>query len=143
MSQKEFENKLVEMLLDGENEILFKLRKQYEQSKVVLREFSPAGFYTSFIVEDRDELCLEGKSFYIGDVDGIVDGIESAIGFILFIKNGYISLLEGYTNIIDNWPTNEEIRLTYNLGKIRDIKSFNKKLSKDFNHILDKKIHEF
>ncbi|MBN1467086.1 MAG: hypothetical protein JW924_00030 [Fusobacteriaceae bacterium] len=128
MNQKEFENNVMEMLLDGENEILSKLRKQYEHSKVISREFSTAGFFISFTVEDRGELCLEGKSFYIGDVGGIVNGIESAIGFILFIKNGYISLLEGYTNIIDNWPTNEEITLAYDSGKTRNIKVLNKKL---------------
>lgn len=122
MNQKEFENKLIEMLLDGENEILSMLRKQYEQSKVVSREFSAVGFYITFIVEGRDELCLDGKSFYIGDVYGVVNGIEGAIGFILYIENGYISLLEGYTNIIENWPANEEITLTYDSGKTRDIR---------------------
>lgn len=131
MNQKEFENKLIEMLLDGENEILSLLRKQYEQSKVVSREFSDVGFYTSFFIQNRDDLCLNGKSFYIGDVDGTVNDIEGAIGFILYIKNGYISLLEGYTNIIDKWPANEEITLTYDSGKTRDIRRLKENLCEE------------
>ena len=91
MKQKEFENNVMEMLLDGENEILSKLRKQYEHSKIISREFSTVGFFISFTVEDRGELCLEGKSFYIGDVDGIVNGIESAIGFVTASGAGLLS----------------------------------------------------
>lgn len=130
MTQEDFEKKLIEMLLDGENEVLSTLKKQYELSKVVSRDFSDVGFYTSVFIQNKDDLCLNGKSFYLGDVDGTVNGIKGAIGFILYIKNGYISLLEGYTNIIDKWPTNEEIKLTYDSGETRNIKSLKEKLLK-------------
>jgi hypothetical protein len=128
MEHAEFEMKLIEMLLSGDDEVLSKLRKQYEVAKIVSREFSEAGFYTSFLVENRSDLCIMNKSFHIGDVDGNVDGIEGAVGFVLYVKNGYITLLEGYTNAVDTWPKSyDNIVLSYDSGEIRNIASLRTK----------------
>lgn len=128
MEHAEFEMKLMEMLLSGDDEVLNKLRKQYEVAKVVSREISDVGFYTSFLVENRSDLCIKDKSFHIGDVDGNIDGIEGAIGFVLYVKNGYITLLEGYTNIVNKWPKlRDKIVLSYDSGKTRNITSLRTK----------------
>jgi len=69
-------------------------------------------------------LCIKNKSFHIGDVDGNIDGIEGAVGFVLYVKNGYITLLEGYTNAVDTWPKSyDEIVLSYDSGEIRNIEN--------------------
>ena len=128
MNHEAFEKKLMEMLLVGDNDVLTQLRKQYELATVTSREFSDVGFYTSFSLQNRHDLCIDDKTFQIGDVDGVINGIEGAVGFILFIKNGFISMLEGYTNAIDKWPkSNEEIILTYDSGDRRDIECLKKK----------------
>jgi len=69
------------MLLSGDDEVLNKLRKQYEVAKIASREFSDAGFYTSFLVENRNDLCIKNKSFHIGDVDVIL--MESKVQSVL------------------------------------------------------------
>jgi hypothetical protein len=128
MEHVEFEVKLMEMLLSGDDEILNKLMKQYEVAKIVSREFSDAGFYTSFLVENISDLCIMNKSFHIGDVDGNIDGIENAVGFVLYVKNGNITLLEGYTNVVDIWPKSyEKIVFSYDSGEIRNIESLRAK----------------
>ena len=128
MEHVEFEKILMKMLLSGDDEVLNKLRKQYEVAKIESREFSDAGFYTSFLVENRNDLCIMNKSFHIGDVDGNVDGIEGAVGFVLYVKNGYITLLEGYTNAVDTWPKSyDNIVLSYDSGEIRNIASLRTK----------------
>ncbi|WP_136479695.1 hypothetical protein EPD62_002195 [Acetivibrio thermocellus] len=128
MEHVEFEKKLMKMLLSGDDEVLNKLRKQYEVAKIASREFSDAGFYTSFLVENRNDLCIKNKSFHIGDVDGNIDGIEGAVGFVLYVKNGYITLLEGYTNAVDTWPKSyDEIVLSYDSGEIRNIENLRTK----------------
>lgn len=128
MEHREFEIKLMKMLLSGEDEVLAKLRKQYEVARVVSREITDAGFFTSFSVDNRSDLCIMNKSFYIGDVDGNVDGIKGAVGFMLFVRNGYITLLEGYTNVIDAWPKSyDKIVLNYDSGETRDISSLRAK----------------
>jgi hypothetical protein len=127
MDHEIFEKKLMEMLLAGEDNVLNKLRKQYESAKVTSREFSNVGFYTSFSMQNEHDFSLGDKTFHIGDVDGVINGIEGAVGFILYIKNGIISLLEGYTNAIDKWPkTNDEIILLYDSGIKRDIERLKK-----------------
>jgi hypothetical protein len=77
---------------------------------------------------NKDNLGIGDKKFQIGDVDGAVNEIEGAVGFILYIENGFITLLEGYTNIIDKWPEFiNEITLTYDSGEKRDIVSLREK----------------
>lgn len=56
------------------------------------------------------------------------NGISSAIGFVLFVKDGYLQMLEGYTNAIDAWPQNEkDIILSYDSGEIRDFDQLQQK----------------
>jgi hypothetical protein len=128
MKHEDFESKLIKMLLYGEDEVLIKQNKQYGIAKISSRDFSDVGFYTTFSVPQSDDLCINTKSFYIGDVDGMIDGIEGAIGFLLFVKNGYISQLEGYTNVIDKWPESlDAIALSYDSGDKRNISRLKEK----------------
>ncbi|GBF10506.1 hypothetical protein [Tepidibacillus sp. HK-1] len=128
MTYENLERKLMEMLLAGNNDVLIRLREQYKSSKVISREHSDVGFFTTFLQQDRNDLCIDGKSFQIGDVDGSVNGIDGAVGFVLYIKNGFISMLEGYTNAIDKWPeVDDEIVLTYDSGNERDVERLKRK----------------
>jgi hypothetical protein len=128
MTYENLERKLMEMLLAGNDDVLIRLREQYKSSKVISREHSEVGFFTTFLQQDRNDLCIDGKSFQIGDVDGSVNGIDGAVGFVLYIKNGFISMLEGYTNAIDKWPeVDDEIVLTYDSGNERDVERLKRK----------------
>lgn len=116
-----FENKVMEMLLCGENEVLEKLRRQFKTAKVKRREFTGVGFFTDFTVEKNLDFSINNKTFCYGDVYSNERGIVGDLGFILFIKNGYIDMLEGYT-VYDVWPKEcESIHLTYDTGGKRDI----------------------
>ena len=70
----------------------------------------------SYQVERRLRIPEEyNDTFQIGDVDGEVNNIDGAL-FILYVKNGYLTMLEGYTNIIDSWPeTDYVIKLKYDM----------------------------
>jgi hypothetical protein len=84
----------------------------------VSREFTGAGFYTLYSLNNCDDLRIDSKTFQIGDVSADVGSIKWAIGFVLFIEKGCISMLEGYTVIADRWPTpEEEIILFYDSGE--------------------------
>lgn len=128
MNHDEFENGLMNMLLAGEDNILLGLRGQYDKCTVKARRFTGVGFYTDFKVNRVHEPVAGGKSFYIGDVDGAVDGNKGTLGFVLFIKDGFISSLEGYANLLDVWPEEySNIELTYDTGANRDITSLSVK----------------
>lgn len=102
-------DKVVKMLLSGNNEFLQILRNQYENSMIKSIENSTAGFFVNY---DVSNILIENENYMcdcqIGDVYGSVNDIEFAVGFLLYIKNGTIIMLEGYTNAIDNWPDNDD-----------------------------------
>lgn len=108
---------VMDMLLAGNDEMRCQLRKQYEIAKIVNEEYDAVGFYIDYKV---DKFQLDTKkypeSFSIGDVYGTVNGVFGAVGFVLFVTNGFIKCLEGYT-VFDNWPENDEnIKLSYDIS---------------------------
>lgn len=114
ISLTELERRVMEMLLAGDHPILGILRAQFDRAKVVRREFSGVGFFTHFEIPS-DVARLPGqRSFELGDVHADMPGLAAPVGFILFIRDGAIDFLEGYTYGDDVWP--EEIttfRLSY------------------------------
>jgi hypothetical protein len=115
MNHIEFEKRLMKMLLDGDDPVLEGLRYQYINTKVESREFTGSGFYTNFKIQDGIEPLLEGKNFQIGDLHASFNEIKEAFGFILFIKKGFLLMLEGYTLACDIWPVEySNVILAYN-----------------------------
>lgn len=107
------EKQVLEMLLRGEDEVLTILRRQAQRLQVSSREKTGVGFYTNFLVSP-DVLRVPGNlTFKLGDVNGAADNVSHGLGFLLYVKDGALSMLEGYT-YDEPWP--EEIRglvLTY------------------------------
>ena len=115
MSHIRLADQVMNLLLNGEDEVLRILREQYKNAGIVLEEDNESGFYINYYV-DRiiNPISLVNSTFQIGDVDGMINGIDGAVGFILYIKDGYLEMLEGYTNAVDKWPeTDAEINLDY------------------------------
>lgn len=93
----EFEYSVLNALLDGENQKLSNLRNQLQFIQAVEREVSTAGFYTNFQVSRDVNPLLGSKSFQFGDVHVDLPELEGGMGFLLYIKDGYLNMLEGYT----------------------------------------------
>ena len=114
-------------LLDGQNDLLGILQEQYKNSVVKSRQFTGSGFYTTFKL-DKSVPKIEFKNtFQIGDVIGEIKGINNGIGFVLFIKDGLIDFLEGYSYGDEKWlEFIEDYRLLYISGDKRNLESFKK-----------------
>ncbi|TET06849.1 hypothetical protein E3J79_00620 [Candidatus Dependentiae bacterium] len=97
-----FEKKIMGKLLYGSNHILPILRKQYEKAQIKNRKFTGVGFFTDFIVPKDVPRLPNLKSFHLGNVAGKINGTD--IGLVLFIKDGVLNFLEGYTFGDDPWP---------------------------------------
>jgi hypothetical protein len=113
---------VMEKLLEGDDPTLEILRRQYECATVQSAEFTGVGFYISYLVPEYAPRIPEKKSFHIGDLHGEIDGVNDGVGFVLFVKDGVINLLEGYTYGDESWPkeiTNYE--LSFMTGGKRDI----------------------
>lgn len=132
MEHNELANIVMEMLLRGDDTVLTILREQYKSARIVSEKCNNAGFYITYQINDAPIIPNEyNRTFQIGDLNGLVDNINGAVGFVLFVKNGYIIMLEGYTNILDQWPESDsQIELQYSTEQ-RDYVSLRKKWMKN------------
>ncbi|MEW5869264.1 MAG: hypothetical protein AB1894_08320 [Chloroflexota bacterium] len=105
-----FEREVLNWLLNGDNAVLHALRQQLSCAEIVSREHTGVGFYLSIMVPDRvEELDVDfpmKPNFCFGDVEADIDFLEHGAGFLLWVENGRLSCLEGYT-YGDNWPIRE------------------------------------
>lgn len=70
------------------------LRQQIETARVISFENSGAGFFSDLTVAD-DAPALSEKS-PLSAAYGSVLGIEDGMGFIVFLEDGRLSMIEGY-----------------------------------------------
>jgi hypothetical protein len=118
MNQIEFEKLLMEKLLAGDDPVLGGLRDQFQNSIIESRKFTGAGFFSYFNVNIGIGPVADGKTFQIGGVHASFNQIKEAFGFVLFVKHGYLSMLEGYTLTSENWPSEySNVILKYNGSK--------------------------
>jgi hypothetical protein len=129
MSDLEFsslENQVLELLLAGEEAVLTVLREQIASAKIQAREFTGVGFYLDFEIPAtakrlQDVLAVK-HSFCFGDVGAYFDqgAQRQEVGFLLWIKDGYVDFLEAYTYGLKKWPEeNTPFQLFY-FGNQRD-----------------------
>ena len=102
LSQEEFEQHLMTLLLQGDHPVLSILRQQYAAATVTLREFSGVGFFTHFSVPD-DLPRAAPPNFAAGDVAFQLEGLYNGGGCVLFVRDGKLDFLEGYA-YDEPWP---------------------------------------
>jgi predicted component of type VI protein secretion system len=107
------EQAVLDRLLAGDLPVLATLRAQAEKARLVNREFSGIGFFCSFEVPPEAP-TLEGSSnFELDDVNGTLKGLAHGAGFVLFIRNGRLDMLEGFS-YDEPWPQDVgQFTLTY------------------------------
>ena len=96
MKFDEFEIIIISYIIEQYPEYKQKLQSQSEKMVVQKREFSTYGFSTYYAVTDGENLQL-GKHQW--NINGLTRGSE----YILWIKNGLISCLEGFS-YNEPWP---------------------------------------
>jgi hypothetical protein len=102
VSQEEFEHKLMELLLQGDHPTLAVLRQQYSSAKVIRREFSGVGFFTTFEVSENSPKVTP-ENITGGNVVIELENLPNGAGCVLFVRDGKLSFLECYT-FTDPWP---------------------------------------
>lgn len=104
------ESQVLEWLLSGEAPVLALLRDQLATSRVQSRDFTGVGFYLNIelpTTNKRIHEVLEVKQdFCFGDVGAYLEADDriQEVGFLLWIKNGYLDSLEAYTYGLEKWP---------------------------------------
>lgn len=116
-------NESMEYILFGETEELKNLRLQYLHSSIKSVEKNDVGCFVEYKVSN--DTTIKMKNCYIGDVFLYCEHLESPIGIILFIENGFINTLEFYTYGDDIMPDEyENYRFSYGNDNVRDYSSY-------------------
>jgi hypothetical protein len=91
------------MLLQGDNDALALLRRQAEQARAASRKMTGVGFFTKFALPPGVPRLPGRQTFKFGDVNGTADNVNHGVGFLLYVDDGALSMLEGYT-YDEPWP---------------------------------------
>lgn len=98
-----FERDVLFLLLQGDSETLAILRAQVDGARVASRDYSGVGFFTEFEHLAGSPPLPASENVVFGDVLAEIYGLAHGAGFVLFIENGWISMLEGYS-YGEPWP---------------------------------------
>ena len=117
----EFERAVLGMMLAGDDPRLEALRRQLAGCRVRSRELTGVGFYTWLaVLPGVEPASVSAGRATLGDVEATVRGLEHGAGFVLFVTNGMLDNLEGFT-YDEPWPeTIEGFSLRY-LHQQRDL----------------------
>src|SRR5690349_12782706 len=97
------EKAVLEMMLEKRGEPFDAVRQQLAHAAVSKREFNGAGFYTNFVVPPDAAVRRDLPSMEISDVGAEFPHMEHGAGFVLFIRDGVVTMLEGFT-YDEPWP---------------------------------------
>jgi hypothetical protein len=109
-----FETIIIEAIFKCNNENVYieQIKRQYNEMKVVRREYTGAGFYTHFEISDKKLSLGENVNFELGGIEADIKGFKMEAGFIIFIRSGFIDFLEGYS-YVDVWNREKKIKQLY------------------------------
>lgn len=119
----DIEYQVLRLLLAGDDPVLVTLRNQAEQIIVKKREYTGSGFYTEFLLPNNITRVPNKKSFKFGNVAAKISGLKHGAGFLLYVKDGVLEMLEGYS-YEETWPEIiETFEVYYLKGPARDIET--------------------
>ena len=87
---------VIEKLLDGDHPTLNVLREQWKGCRVRSRDHTGVGFYTFFEVGTGTPK-VGTAGFELADVSADIPALRNGAGFVLFVRNGSIDNLEGFS----------------------------------------------
>ena len=104
------------LLLDGDDPVLRTLRAQLNMARVESLENTGSGFFMKFVLPEGAPVMPGELNFQFGDVEAQIEGLSDGAGFVIFVRNGCLSVLEGYA-YEEPWPDgNPRFSLSYSDG---------------------------
>ena len=104
MKYEEFEKIIIDDIISQYPEYSDKLRRQYDSGTVVGRNMTGKGFFTDYEIGDRSASLGDGVNMQLGEDQWNINGLKYGSDYILWIKNGFITQLEGFS-YEEPWPT--------------------------------------
>jgi hypothetical protein len=94
------------------------LTLQLDEAIILSREMTGHGSYTRFLVAESAPRLPDHRSLWFGTVNADMPGLEHGAGFQLYIKDGAVDQLEGFSYDgpwPDPWPGQYDEHVTYNV----------------------------
>jgi len=109
------ESTAMNMLLAGDHLTLANLHHQLRAATVSAREYTGVGFFTKFSVPEGIPRLEGVKRLVIGDVYADMEDMAYGVGFLLFVKDGALNMLECFCNG-DQYPEHPVLTRIYYMG---------------------------
>lgn len=107
-----FERAVLEKLFAGDHAVLAVLREQAQEARIASRKYTGAGFFLAFEVPPNAPV-FSTQEFHFGDVSAVIDGLRYGAGFVVFVRDGRLDTLEGYS-YEEPWPNKiRDFELSY------------------------------
>lgn len=86
------------IILAPDHPVMNALRRQFERCQVASRETTGVGFFTTLeIAPDVEAAPVKPGRMDLSDVTATIDGLEHGAGFVLFVQDGVLDVLEGFS----------------------------------------------
>jgi hypothetical protein len=100
------ERAVMRRILEASEPGFEELRVQFAQARVQERRLTGAGFFTTFEVPDSTP--RSSLKSPVGNVSASIEGLKHGAGFVLWLKDGRMETLEGFS-YEESWrPTGQE-----------------------------------
>ena len=103
MTYDEFEKTIIEDIIQTYPEYAERLTRQYGSATVTKRDIDGRGFSTYYEIGDKTASLGVGVDLQLGENQWNINGLKYGSDYILWIKNGIISSLEGFS-YEEPWP---------------------------------------
>ena len=97
------EHAVLEMMLAGDNSDLKILREQFSKAGVLTREMTGHGFFTNLEISAVFPRLSRKGRVAITDISANLPKLKNGAGFVLFVDDGALSCLEGFS-YDEFWP---------------------------------------
>lgn len=98
------ERDVIATILAPDHPVMNALRRQFERCQVASRQLSGVGFFTALdIAMDVRPAPVKPGRLDLGDVAATIEGLEHGAGFVLFVQDGVLAELEGFS-YGEPWP---------------------------------------
>ena len=98
------ERDVIATILRPDHPVMNALHRQFRLCHVASRQMTGVGFFTKLDIEtDVEPAPIKPGRLCLGDVTVTVEGLERGAGFVLFVDDGVLDTLEGFT-YDEPWP---------------------------------------
>lgn len=94
---QELTDRVLDMLLAGDEPVLALLREQRKAIQSCSISQTGRGFFANFSLYKETTIPTVPANFEITDVEGDSDSLQYGVGFLLFVRDGYLAFLEAHT----------------------------------------------